>query len=147
MTNTRAIEMFIKPNFKYFLIPFGYPWVRSTYTFNSLREAKAYAEKLWLEKKERYAIFNVYYRDEESDFGGGWRSKRIFRLNKKDCSWNHDLDNYDIHTAFLFGYDKHTISQWDSRNWHKLWILEIERNDFDDLSESEVRELLRQETA
>lgn len=143
MTNARAIEMFIKPNFKYFLMPFGFSCVHSTYTFNSIRESKVFAEKLWLEKKERYDIFNVYYRDEKSDFGGGWRSKRILRMNKNDCSWNSDLDNYDLHTAYFFSYDKHTISQWDHETWKKLQVLEIDCSNFDNLSEYEVRTLLK----
>lgn len=144
MTNARAIEMFIKPNFKYFLMPFGCTCVHSAYTFNSISKAKAFAEKLWLEKKERYDIFSVYYRDEESDFGGGWRSKRILRMNKNDCSWNSDLDNYDLHTAFFFSYDEHTISQWDNITWKKLQTLEIECSNFDELTEEEVRTLLMQ---
>lgn len=143
MTNARAIEMFIKPNFKYFLLPFGFSCVHSAYTFNSVRDAKILAERLWLEKKELYDIFNVYYRDEESDFGGGWRSKRIFRMNKHDCSWDSDLDNYDLHTAYFFSYDEHVISQWEYETWKKLQVVEIECSNFDELSELEVKHLLK----
>ena len=142
MTNARAIEMFIKPNFKYFLMPFGYTCVHSTYTFNSISKAKAFAEKLWLEKKKRCDIFNVYYRDKESDFGGGWRSNKILRLDENDGSWDSDWSDYDLHTAFFFSYDEYTISQWDNSTWKKLQTLEIECSNFDELTEEEVRTLL-----
>lgn len=143
MTNARAIEMFIKPNFKYFLLPFGSTCIHSGYTFNTIREAKVCAEKQWLEKGKRYDILNVYYCDRESDFGGGWRSKKILWMDEKDCSWHRYLDTYDLHTAFFFSYDEHTISQWNHETWKRLQVLEIECSNFDDLTESEIRHLLK----
>lgn len=142
MTHERAIEMFIKPNFKFFLFPFGFTCIHSAYTFNSFREAKIQAEKQWIEKKTRYDIFNVYYRDVKSDFGGGWRSKRILRMDKNNCTWDSYFDSFDLHTAYLFSYDENTISKWDTVNWKNLVDLETRRPDFWELTEEDIRSLI-----
>ena len=114
----RAVEMSIKPPFKFFIGIIGYEMgaCKKEWCCNSLSKAKAIGENIFLETGKRTAIYNVHYKDGKWETRAGWLSSRILELDSGGA-WFNPYSDFLIHTAFLWHYN---VYEWDKERYKKL---------------------------
>lgn len=115
MTFQQVKEQFIKPPFKYWILPQGH--IRGDfYTFSTIRAAKAKVEELSLKNGCAYDILNVYL--SQDLYRKGYMSTRILSYDKK-CGWFRLTGTLDaLHTAFYF--TDIAIERWNPKLYQKL---------------------------
>lgn len=118
MTFQRVLEMTMEPPFRYYIAKDNYlsTGVDDKFCFKSLSEAKENAEKLFLQTKEKYSIYNVRYAGDDWSIRGGWVCGKIFTLDD-DCNWIRLAFEDVIHVAFVWRY---RIRKWDPELYDKI---------------------------
>ncbi len=116
MTFQQVKEQYIKPPFKYWILPRGF--VHGNFlTFNTIREAKAKVEELLLtERVGEYDILNVYV--SKDPWRKGYMSAKILSCGK-DFEWYRYTDHdFALHTAFFFS--DNAVARWNPQKYQKL---------------------------
>lgn len=116
MTFQEIKEQYIKPPFKYWVLPHGC-YRGSFYTFNTIREAKTKAEELFLQNGADYWVMNVWH--SKNPERKGYMSSRILAYDK-DIGWFKIITDQDLtlHTAFFF--DDFAVRKWNPALYDKL---------------------------
>lgn len=116
MTFQELKERRIKPPFKYWIMPDSF-YRGDFHTFNTIRDAKAKVEELFLESGKDYYIMNVWY--SKNPCRKGYVSSRILGYDKI-LGWYKSSTDIDLtlHTAFFF--DDFAVSRWNPALYEKL---------------------------
>ena len=115
MTFQRVLENYMKPPFKYFIVPRGFI-TGDFYYFNSLAKAKAKAEELAMKHKQTMEILNVFKSTDK--YRSGWMSNKILYLDHHDFEWSYYEGSFCLHTAFFF--TESAICNWNRRKFSSL---------------------------